>query len=164
MVCDATKAPITASGGEETFLSHSSLGIICSSHRRETLSSVNGHGLKKVRDSENCESCRMTNSVRDVRPRVVHDRCKAPEALVHSDVVVPMNIAFFGGAKYNVTLYDELSETLWAKAVSTANLVRNRTYSSAVTTRKTPFEAVWKRRPNMSHVRIFCMCRIFSYS
>ena len=45
-------------------------------------------------------------------------------------------------------------QKLWAEFVNTANYLRNRLYASAANDKnKTPFEAIFGRKPDLSHVQ-----------
>jgi hypothetical protein len=46
-----------------------------------------------------------------------------------------------------------LPDEMWAEAVVTANYIRNRTPVSAHG--KTPWEAIYEKKPDVSHMRVF---------
>ena len=55
--------------------------------------------------------------------------------------------------------YSKLKKNFWAEAVATATYLRNRSPTSTLAYKKTPYEALYKKRPFVGHLKIFgCIC------
>jgi len=55
--------------------------------------------------------------------------------------------------------HKDLPKEFWAEAFNTATYVRNRVTTRGLSSKTTPYEVLFKRKPNLSHLRVFgCRC------
>lgn len=52
----------------------------------------------------------------------------------------------------------KLNEEFWGEAVLTATYLLNMSPTKAISLKKTPYELWHNKRPNIKHLRIFCLC------
>ena len=122
----------------------------------ETTTACSGERIRKLRTDNGGEYVSKEFEAYLKSKRIFHE-VTVPHSPEQNGVAERMNRTLMESAR-SMLSHAGLSNRYWAEAVATAAYIRNRTPTAAIKEQQTPYERWYRKKPNVSHLRVFgCM-------
>ena len=124
---------------------------------RKLKSLIPGKTLK-VLQSDNGGEFLSKAMIRFLQERGIQHRLTTPRNPHQNGVAERMNRTLVELVR-TMLHHKDLPKSFWAEALNTAAYVRNRVTTRGLSAKTTPYEVLFHRKPNLSHLRVFgCRC------
>ena len=119
----------------------------------ETATACSGERIRKLRTDNDGEYVSKEFEAYLKSKRIFHE-VTVPHSPEQNGVAERMNRTLMESA-CSMLSHAGLSNRYWAEAVATAAYIRNRTPTAAIKEQQTPYERWYRKKPNVSHLRVF---------